>query len=288
MVFRLVAARRTHSGTITGTVSAGTAMSVDVTVNVAVTPPPKVDKLRLTARLDQWNSWWSWLWNGSPVLDITATNTGTSTKPVTVTVDRAGSELAAQPGVECTGRGPEVSCVTKQPLKPHQSLRLLVRVYHLHPKADTITVNGTLGTATASAQVDFRPPTCAWLWCWPAPPGHHPPSSTPTRPSTGGDTTPPTDTKQSPSSTVDPTTTTTAPPTKPSKPTRTSQPPVTTTVPPTTEPSTPDSSVPPSTQDSPPPSSPSCPSGSPKPGQVQPGLDCLPLVPALFSLLGPL
>jgi hypothetical protein len=46
--------------------------------------------------------------------------------------------------------------------------------------------------------------------------------------------------------------------------------------------------VPPSTQDSPPPSSPSCPSGSPKPGQVQPGLDCLPLVPALFSLLGPL
>src|SRR6202000_2770260 len=115
-----------------------------------------------------------------------------------------GSVFAALPPVRCTGHGPQVTCVTKQALPPHQSLHLLVRVYHLRPKADTITVTATLGTATASAQVGFRPPTCGWLWCWPAPPGHHNPTSAPPTPPTSGATTPPTDTQRPPTPTKAP------------------------------------------------------------------------------------
>jgi RNA polymerase sigma factor (sigma-70 family) len=283
MVFRLTALTTARDGDITGTVTAGTAMSVNLTVHVKVPPPPPppvVDKLRLSAHLDTWDSWWNWLWNGSPVLDITATNVGTSTKPVTVTVDRPASPWSAEPGVTCTGYHEELSCTTDRPLAPEESLRLLVRVYHLHPVKDVITVTGTLGEAHESTTVTFEPPHCGWFWCWPTPPGHGQPPTSTTRPTTT--TTSPTYTKPSGPSTTAPTTTNQPEPTK-----RHPKPTSTTTPPPTTTTTPPPSGNPPTTTEDPPTTTtPGC--GNNTGGGIRPGSQCLPLVPQLFSLLGPL
>jgi hypothetical protein len=293
LTFRLSALSTAKDADITGTVVAGKAMPVDISVHVRVSqppPPPVVDRLALTAHLDQWNSWWSWLWNGTPVLDITATNTGTSTKPVTVTVDRPATPWVAQPGVTCSGYRAYLTCTTKHPLAPKQSLHLLVRVYHLHAQHDTVTVTGTLGDATASSTVDFRPPPCKWLWCWPTPPGHHPPTSS-SAPPPSATTTPPVDpTTTDPTSTDQPTTKPGEPTTKPSTPTYPSRPTRTTTQPPRTttttgQPPTETSTPPPTSTDDPPTS---CSGTAGGPGKLRPGTICVPLLPTLLSLLPPL
>jgi RNA polymerase sigma factor (sigma-70 family) len=295
MNYRLSAAAGTPDGTITGTVSAGMAMAVDVTVHIRVAPPPPPpvrDALTITARIDVWDSWWNWLWDGSPVLDVTATNTGTSTKPITVTVDRPGAVWTATPG--CAGdraqaRGGSVTCTSDTAIAPGQSSHVRFRLYGLHEKADTVSVVGTLGTATAEAQARFTPPGCGWLWCWPGQ-GPPPPSRGSATPPATGESTPPstrptepdrrptspsTTTKHPPTTTTNPptTTTTTAPP--PPPPTTTTRPPGTTvpSQPPSTPPTTP----------------PGCTTGNnPPPGRIQPGLICLPVVQDPWGLIPPL
>lgn len=290
LLFRLVAEPGAAGGTITGSVTAGTTMSADFDVRVRLSPPPQVDALVLSARFDLFDSWWGWLWDGSPVIDVVATNTGTSTKPVTVTVDRPGSVWAARPDAECSGGRHSVTCVSAQPLAPHRSLHLRVRIYHLPAHVGVIGVTGSLGTARASTSVTFRAPRCGWPWCWPVGPIHgHPPTATTTPPTT----TPPDTT--TPGMTTTPGTTTTEPPSTSSP----GPPSSTTTEPPsstTTEPSTPDTTTtvpPPSSTTTtkpttkpptkPPPTAPGCPTGT---GRIRPGAICLPLVPALFDVLG--
>lgn len=272
LLFRLVASNTARNSDITGTVSAGTAMAVHLTVHITV---GTYDGLALTASVHDTDSWWSWVWDESPMLDVTATNTGTSTRPVTVTVDQSGTAWFSNPTWSCQGGERQVTCQSKSPLPPAGVLDLTVRLYH--PQG-TIHVTGRLGTATASATVGFTEPRCPWLWCWPSQPG--PPNEVPVLPPTGTFT--PSTTSQEP-----PSTTTTAPPTTTGR----GEPPTTTTTqPPSTGPtgpgSTPPSITPPTTTTNPP----TCPSTPPQPGRIQPGVptDCQPLLPSLFSLLGSL
>ncbi|HVV19444.1 MAG TPA: sigma-70 family RNA polymerase sigma factor [Pseudonocardiaceae bacterium] len=284
LVFRLVASDQAKEGDITGTVTAGSAMAVQITVHVTVNPPPVRDDLRLRAQIDPWDSWWTWLWDGSPILDVTVTNTGTSTKPVTVTVDRPGSIWSSHPPSSCDGSHAGVTCTTDDAVKPGQTVHLRFRLYHLRPVRATITVTATLGQAHQATTVRFTPPRCEWVWCWPEPPG--PPSGTPT-PSGTPDSQPPpstttTDETQPPSTKRHhpPTTTATTPPPRRST--------TTTTTPPT---STKTDEPPTSTQ--PPPGTktpPTCPSSPPGPGKLHPGATTgcgTGLLPTLFSLLGP-
>jgi RNA polymerase sigma factor (sigma-70 family) len=276
LVFQFVAARGTMGGQITGTISAGTAVSVMITVQVQV--PALVDRLALTARLDLFDSWWNWLWDGSPILDVTVTNTGTSTKPVTVVVDRSASRWQSDSGFTCVGGGTQATCTTEEPLAPKHSAHLRLRLYHLRAKSDAVTVTGTLGSAMQTVQVAIEPPDCL-LFCLTGPDG-----AVTTAPTTTDPATPP-PTTNSP----DPTTTG---PTKATPPSTTRGPkpgpgpigappaaaPPTTTTPP----------APPPTTVAPPPTQPGCGSDpGPGPGKYRPGALCN-LVPAVFSLLGPL
>jgi RNA polymerase sigma factor (sigma-70 family) len=287
LVFDLAADAGTPNSTITGRVTSGTAVSVTVSVRVKVNPPPTVDGLALSVRLDQWDSWWSWLWDGSPVVDITATNTGSSTKPVTVAVDRAGTVWTARPSATCTGARSGVTCVTTSALAPGQSAHLRVRVYHLRARVDTVTVTATLGTAHESKSITIRPPRCPWPWCWQAPKPTPPGSTTPPPPTTG---------TQPPSESVNPTTPSTQPPTtKPGPPSQTPPPttqsgPPSTTPAPTTTPN-PTTTRPPTTTIAPPTTTPpGCTTGQPGggAGKIHPGAPCLPILDTLFSLINPL
>ncbi len=279
LVFRLVADPNAQDGDITGTVTAGTAIAVRLTVRVTVA---SFDDLRLAASIDTTDSWWSWLWDESPILDVDVTNTGTSTKPVTVTVDRSGMPWSDR-AFTCQGGHQEVTCVTDQALAPGHSQDLRVRLYHLRPVKDTVDVTGRLGSATASADVVFTPPRCDWLWCWPTLPG--PPSGVSPTP-LPSDTNQPSTTQTTPTRKAPPTTTT-----------RHQPPPTIDLIPTTTPPaepgSTPPTTTPPTTTTpttTPPSGKPSCSNSPPSPGKIQPGAptDCQPILPSLFSLLGPL
>ncbi|HEY0808214.1 MAG TPA: sigma-70 family RNA polymerase sigma factor [Pseudonocardiaceae bacterium] len=284
LVFRLVAAAGTQAGQITGTVSAGAAVSVMITVQVQV--PSLVDRLALAADVDRFDSWWNWMWDGSPVLEVSATNTGTSTKPVTVTIDRAGAIWQTDPGFSCVGQADQVVCTSDAALAPNQKARLRLRLTHLESTSksmsDLVNVTGMLGAATESVQVKVDRPECPLFWCLPGPPIFNA-TPAPSRPPT--DTTTP----------APPTTTEPTRPTEPAAPTKThgpvpapidpgTAPPTTTT---TTTPPPPDSVPPPvDTPVVPTPPTPTCPSAPPGPGRVQPGILCG-LIPGVLGLLGP-
>ncbi|HEX3787286.1 MAG TPA: sigma-70 family RNA polymerase sigma factor [Pseudonocardiaceae bacterium] len=274
LLFRVEAAAGTTGGTITGTVSAGVSVSVDVSVQVTV-PPVEQDALALTAHQDgDQQPWWFWQWDFYPVLDVTVTNTGTSTKPVTVDVDRTGVQTGGAPPAACLGLSLTTECRTVEALAPNQSLHLTLRLYGLHQGKDghdTVTVTATLGSASRSVST----PVTSWVppwpsnwqtgpptWLWPWPPVAPPPTTTPTDPATT--------TEQPPTTTAPPTTTTrpapptiTVPPvpTIPPRPTTTTPPVVPTTGPPA-EPTT-TTTVPPA---------PTCLGGGS--GGILPGLNC--------------
>jgi RNA polymerase sigma factor (sigma-70 family) len=269
LVFQLVAAPGTMNGQITGTVSAG--MDVSVTITVQVRVPALVDELALTAQLDKFDSWWNWLWDGSPIIDVTATNTGTSTKPVTIVVNRSSSLWQGGPDFTCVGGGQQVTCTTDEALAPMHSAHLRLRLYHLRSESDAVTVAGTLGSATRTVVVAVEPPKCLWFWCFPV-----------AGPDGAVTTTPPTTT---PAPTTDPTksapstTRTPKPGPDPTGAPPPVAPPKTTTTTPPPPPVQPPTTVPPPTQ-------PGC-GTDPGPGKYHPG-DLCNLVPTVFSLLGPL
>ena len=276
LVFRLAAAEGTQNGEITGTVSAGSAVAMTITVDVRV--PALVDQLALRVEVDQLDSWLNWLWDGSPVLEIAATNTGTSTKPVTITVDRPGAIWHSAPGFTCTGLHDQVTCTTDQPLAPNRTAHLTLRLTHLRPETDTVDVTGTLGTATQSVTVQVSRPDCPLFWCLPGPPDLAPTDTSQAEPSTTAPATTTTPKRPDPTKDPGPTGLPVIPPVK-----TTTEPPITSNpapvLPPIVTPSTPVS--PPGT------TTPGCPSTPDQPGHLLPGLTCR-LVPGVLGLLGPL
>ncbi len=93
LLFRVLATKRSAGGLITGTITAGSMINVDVSVRVDVRPPPAVDGVVVSADAE-WLGLLSGIWL-HPTLEARAKNTGTSTKPVTVTVDQPAHLISA-------------------------------------------------------------------------------------------------------------------------------------------------------------------------------------------------
>ncbi len=93
LLFRVLATKRSAGGLITGTITAGSMINVDVSVRVDVRPPPTVDGVVVSADAE-WLGLLSGIWL-HPTLEARAKNTGTSTKPVTVTVDQPAHLISA-------------------------------------------------------------------------------------------------------------------------------------------------------------------------------------------------
>jgi hypothetical protein len=163
LMFRLIANPDSQGGTITGTVSAGSSINVSVSVTVTVTDPPRppaVDRVDLRAQTKHRPG------NGPghrPRLDIAATNTGTSTRPLTVTVDQPTDIESVSPPMSCVV-GATTRCTTTAPTAPRVEVTMLLR---LDPEptrggcgwaTSTVRVVAVVGDATATR--DVRIPGC--------------------------------------------------------------------------------------------------------------------------------
>jgi hypothetical protein len=238
LVFRIVATETSVGGIITGTVNAGSSISVSVSVKVDVQPPVKKDGVSIYAFPD----WVSIPVPGlahAPAVQAIAKNTGESTKQITVTVDENATLLSAFPSATCTSTGASTSCVTDRTLQPGERFYLRVRLKDWWsddrdrselPKWSSrkVHLSATLGTASASAEIRLP-----W-WSWPLPPDKPKPTDKPTT------SNPPTDSRPTAPNppTGKPGGTTSAPGSS------STQPPVSTSTPPTTS-HTPTTSQPP-------------------------------------------
>ncbi|MGX7827726.1 sigma-70 family RNA polymerase sigma factor [Actinokineospora sp. 24-640] len=253
LVFRVVATPGAGGGRITGTVMAGSTISVAISVPIQVREPRDEVKLRVEAK---GHGWFDTLlpWGRDVRLTAQAANTGQSTKPVEITVDEPGTKIGGSPGLTCTTHGrARTTCRTTAPVAPDTvvSVQLHIRLGLDRPHRHSwhkITATAALGRSVASETVKVPFHGLWWTEAHdPVPPTTTPPPST----ATATPTTPP------------PTTPTSVPPTtKPtSRPPSTTKPPTTappTTAPPTTAPTT----TPPAT--------------ATRPGPDIPGLDLIP------------
>jgi RNA polymerase sigma factor (sigma-70 family) len=254
-LFRLRATQDAQPGTITGTISAGASISVDVRVEVNV--PPINDDIELTV-----STWHHIYWD--PRVDVQVRNIGPRAGTLKLDVSSSENIVVFTPCRECSRTDKNtVHCVTD--LDKGARFRMAVWAFGLPHRGGTITVTASLGNATKTVTVPVH------LHPDNPPPGEvepAPPTSTPAP------------------TTQPPTTTTTTPPAKPTKPVEPTKPGTPTLplplptpdLPPVLPPSTgsPTPSVPPST------SVPTAPPRSEEPCQPKPGL--LPwLVPDLLG-----
>ncbi|WNV90642.1 sigma-70 family RNA polymerase sigma factor [Umezawaea sp. Da 62-37] len=229
-VFNLQADQGAVGGVITGTVSAGTTLSVAVSVAVGVDPVR--DDLVLTVR-----KWHQAFWD--PRLDVLVTNTGARSAPLTLTLTTGEGIVLTSPHPGCSVRDHLVECRTELPRGG--SYRMSAWAFGLPLRGGAVQVRATVGTASAAVDVPVSPL-----------PGVEapvlPPSTTPEVPPVTTTTTAP------PTTTPPPVTTTTTPPaeavpaptapaetppTEPGTPVQTTTPPVESTPPaepPTTSP----------------------------------------------------
>jgi RNA polymerase sigma factor (sigma-70 family) len=279
LMFRLVAANNASGGVVTGSVSSGTVIPVRIAVPVRVTAQPAamaVDAMRLTAVQSNlvplpW-LWWLWPWSRFPALDITATNTGGTTQPITVTVNRPADLMSSDPIANCA-EGATEECQTTVAVQPGGSFDLQVMLKQ-EPWHDQVTVTATLGSVRQSTTVNINCPPWPAVWPSPLPP---PSGITPTTDPTT--TTPTTDpTTSAPTSSTGPTSTTTSgPDSSPTSTTTTVTPPPLVSITPTGDTTVP-GGWPPPAQPSGTPSSPICPTGYGGYGRVRPGTVCDPMV----------
>jgi RNA polymerase sigma factor (sigma-70 family) len=256
-LFRLRATSEAVPGTITGTISAGAAISVNVTVEVHV--PPVNDDIELSV-----STWHEVYWD--PRVDVQVRNKGP--RPGTLKLDLSSSEniVLFTPWRDCARTDKNaIHCVSD--LEQGGKFRMSVWAFGLPHRGGTITVTATLGNATKSVTVPVK---LHPDW---------PPGEEPENPPTSTTTPAPTTTTTPPVKPTDPTV-----PTKPGTPTVPADPTVPTvptvpTLPPVLPPSTtvPTPSVPPST----PPTT--APPRSEEPCERWPGL-LPPLIPDLLGL----
>ncbi|MFI7118508.1 sigma-70 family RNA polymerase sigma factor [Amycolatopsis sp. NPDC049868] len=176
--FRLRADGTAVDGSVvTGSVTAGAQIKVSIEVKVNVpAPPAPVDGLTLSAE-SVWPSSFPWIPN--PRMNIRVTNTGESTKPVTITIDHRILYSWSFSGIRCTPTGEGASCTSRGSLAPGREARLTVVLKGRPANNTPVTVNATLGTAKAK-------PVAVYFGCW-----HHwcddnsllPPTTVPSLPS---------------------------------------------------------------------------------------------------------
>lgn len=208
LMFRLVAAKGASGGRITGTVSAGMTVNVSVSVQVNVEPPPVTDDVTLTATTD-WTGVLLWY---HPVVEVTVTNSGTSSLPVQLQLDQPASKRWSSQDISCTTGG-GTTCVTPAEVAPGEKLKVVFEIDadpwpEGSPNRREVHITATLGTATARTTVIIQN-------CWPTNPA---PPTTPTPqppapPTSPEPETPPTSKPSTPpAETKPPVTTTTTPP----------------------------------------------------------------------------
>ncbi|TDP93671.1 sigma-70 family RNA polymerase sigma factor [Labedaea rhizosphaerae] len=214
--FRLAADASSKGGVVTGSVMAGAGITVKITVDVKVTPPPSKDDVLIQASAE----WLDLLLPGlrwNPTVDVTALNTGTSTKPITIHVSDPDAVPLPQGAVTlaCTRDGGGMTC-TSDPIAPHHAIFLRFQVHwptvgtipNPAPHHRVVAVMATLGAASDTAEVPLH-----W-WPWPVPPPDPHPKPTP-QPEPGHNYSPTTTTTPSPTTSQSPSspsrTTTTAP-----------------------------------------------------------------------------
>ena len=206
-VFNLQADATAVGGTITGTVSAGATLAVQVAVAVEVQPVR--DDLTLAV-----GKWHEGFWD--PRLDVTVTNTGTNAGAMTLTLTTDGSIVLVAPHEGCTVQRHSIEC--RADLQRDGTYRMSAWAFGLPFHGGTVRVSATLGTATKTVDVPVALVPVVQLPVLPA-------AAEPIIP---------------PTTTAPPTVTTTTPPppagttTPEPEPTAPIPPPVTTTPPPTT------------------------------------------------------
>ena len=187
LLFRVLATKRSAGGLITGTITAGSMINVDVSVRVDVRPPPTVDGVVVSADAE-WLGLLSGIWL-HPTLEARAKNTGTSTKPVTVTVDQPAHLISANPKMTCT-TGEATTCTTVGDVAPHE---VVTTVFELDPgqwpvratkQPLNVHVTATLGAASDSTDVRLHPWLCPPGILLPVPPEPDPATPAPGSPST--------------------------------------------------------------------------------------------------------
>ena len=199
LTFRLKADETAAAGsTVTGSVTAGTLIRVAVSVQVTVKPPP--DAVVLEALGDGLSTF---PWTRNPLVYVRVRNTGQTTKPVTVTFDHPLWQWWSLRGFPCQPTPAGATCTTRGAVAPGQHVNLWVRLKGRPAAGVPVTINATLGTASA-------PPAKVYFDCWrewcgqPVPPTTSvTPPTKPTKP-----TKPPTTTSPPPVKTTEPETTT--------------------------------------------------------------------------------
>ncbi|GGP70232.1 sigma-70 family RNA polymerase sigma factor [Saccharothrix coeruleofusca] len=247
-IFRLLAGPKATGGTITGTATAGSALSVAVRVEVTI-QPKKSFAMDLDAR-----KWHHGFW--TPRLDLTATNRGTLAGPLALSVEADRSVRLFGGPEDCERSEHSLRCSADLALD--SSYRVSVWALGRPHRDAAVRVTATLGDVTKTVVV----PVPRW-------PGHRPdPPDEPDPPTTGPSPTPTT------TLTTAPGTTTRPPSTEPSRP-----PTTITTTPPSTPPEAPPTTVP--TPPSTPSSTPSSPPSSEPERPSEPPAPCRPLLPWL-------
>ncbi|SEQ72256.1 sigma-70 family RNA polymerase sigma factor [Lentzea albida] len=200
-------------GTITGVISAGAAISVNV--SVAVNVPPVYDDLELLVQTWQDEIFWD------PRADVEVRNTGPRAGTLKLDISTSENLVLYTPYRECSPAGRTLHCVTDL----EKAGRYRMSVWAFGHRGGTITVTAALGNATKSVTVPVK--------AWPVPPVEEPPNPPTTT------TVPPTTTTQptKPTEPTKPTTPTATVPTEPTKPTLPTEP--TVTVPSNTVPTVP-------------------------------------------------
>ncbi len=180
-LFRLRATPDAAPGTITGTISAGTAISVNVSVTVDV--PPVNDDIELTV-----STWHEVFWD--PRVDVQVRNKGPRAGTLKLDVSSSEHIVVFTPCRECSRTDKNsIHCVTD--LDKDEKFRMSVWAFGLPHRGGTITVTASLGNAKKSVTVPVKTRP------------HHPPVEDVVQP-------------PDPTTTVPPTTTT--PPVKPTVP----------------------------------------------------------------------
>jgi RNA polymerase sigma factor (sigma-70 family) len=206
LVWRLVADRDAKPGEVTGSITSGTSMKVDVKVQVSVKPSPDSMELKV-GKL--WST--SFPWEHAAWVSVDVNNTGPNSRPVTVTLNRPGRLVLGGWRASCDENG-TTTCHSTGDLDPGEHLRLWFELDHRPSPEEAVTVSATLGTATSAQTVYFDcwGPECDWPHHpWPVPPtgpttttttSTTPDTSTPSKPTKPGGTSTTTTTKPTSSS----------------------------------------------------------------------------------------
>ncbi|MEC3978085.1 sigma-70 family RNA polymerase sigma factor [Amycolatopsis sp. H20-H5] len=173
--------------TVTGSVTAGVKVNVSVSVKVTVKPPP--DAVVLQAETDGLSSF---PWTHNPLVYVRVSNTGKTTKPVSVTFDHPLWQSWSLTGFPCRPTAEGATCTTRGSVAPGNHVNLWVRLKGRPAGDGPVSVAAKLGTASAGPlDVYFG----CWLWSCREHQSLVPTPTTPTTSdpatSTGKSTTPP-------------------------------------------------------------------------------------------------